>query len=1077
MPFVSTARRLCTRPVMVSQLAWLAPLSLYRPIFPAVYPSLSSAFLSVPTKSHFSAPLCTTSAPLAPLCNLAQAHLSSSSSLPQTSQHASNLATQSVPLHLLSPMMQHYVVTKRNLSKTLSVSPSSPRKLVQMYRVGDFFESFFEDASLLSSVCQIALTSKDAGKALGTRVPMAGVPHYAIDDKIKMLLSQNITVAVVDQVQSAVDVPAGKLVKRAVTRLITPGTANDDALLEATESRYIAALVVKSPIRRKGGPWEDADIQFGFAYADVSTGEFMVTDGEGLDAVRRLLANVEPAEILLVLPKDDKFLGERLLEEVGVLGTGVISQKDALGVTVAEDVLARFHAVESVESLGCRGRPLCSEAAASLVQFTSHTLAVESDDELPPPLNMLQTFSMSDVMLLDETCLRNMEVIETVRDGTREGSLQWAVDRTVTVLGARCLRAWLSAPSMSLDTISMRHDVVDALTNDTQNRRAQIQMALRNIADIERIAGRVGAHRATPRELRWLCETILQLPTVLHSLNCSLVDFERTHSLSKRTSHFVSGVDEGLIRLAKDVDRALVDPAPAFITSEMFIRTGALTKENWDVSTTRIFRTGYCAELDKLRTAVEGPDQWITALEEQERQRADIDKIRIKHIKNTGFVLRVPRSIGEKKMDEDPMFFVKLGYERAQSTKAELRFRTDQLREHERDHNSAFSEILLLELRLFSDLQNQATQYVPHMRDVAKRIAAIDVLAGFAQVAEEQQYVRPTMRERSERISNIEDARHPVVEQTLPISRTFVPNSFRLGAGKNREIPDLMILCGPNAAGKSCSLRSVGLMCILAQAGSFVPARSAELSLCDRIFTRVGAVDDVARGQSTFQVEMAETACILSHATSSSLVLLDEIGRGTSTVDGIAIAWSVAEHLTRRRTKDGKEIQPPRAMFATHYHELNQLASVHDNVQSFRLHMEKRERQREGGKSEIEWISTHKVLPGASFESLGLTIAKRAGFPREVIERAEQIAKFLKAPSEALCAELKQALSEACGEKRMEREQKEYEAEMQLPTESSEETTAFQAGFEKGYEVAKAELLSGVQSVLAKFQPTPSSPP
>lgn len=928
-----------------------------------------------------------------------------------------------------------------------------------MYRVGDFFESFFEDAHLLASTCDIALTTKDAGKALGTRVPMAGVPHYAIDDKIKLLLGSNVTVVVVDQLQSAADVPAGKLVKRAVTRLITPGTAGDDALLNAGRSCYLAAVV----LQRDRGSASSA-LGFGFAYTDVSTGEFRVTDGKGIDALRRLLVNTAPAEVLVVGVGEEVLM--RMLRELGV---GVISKRKSVGLGASEAVLEKLHAIDSVESLGCRGRPLSVEAAASLVLFTRDTLAVESQDELPLPLDHLQTFSMGDQMWLDDSCLRNLEVVETVRDGNKEGSLLRAVDRTITSMGARCLRAWLLAPSLCLRTIEFRHTVVEALINASMGRRMEIQTGLKNIADLERIGGRVGAHRATPRELRWLCESILRLPVVLASLRQCFNEYEKEHVVCDDMRVFATGIDEELMQLANEVHRGLVDPAPSSLVSEMILRAGALSKENLDVSSTRIFREGFCEKLDRLRKAANAPEQWISPLEEQERVRSGVEALRIKHIKNTGYVLRIPRSAGEKKLVEDPMFFVKLGYERAQSTKAELRFRFDQLRMHEREHNSTFSEILLHELQLYSDLQRQLAQHIPHVRSIAKRIASIDVLAGFAQVAEEQLYTRPVMHPLGKRTLHLQDARHPVVEQTLPVGRTFVPNSFQLGSADNSAYPDLMILCGPNAAGKSCALRSVGAITILAQAGSFVPADHAELSLCDRIFTRVGAVDDVSRGQSTFQVEMAETACILSHATSSSLVLLDEVGRGTSTVDGIAIAWSVSEYLARQVAEDGSVRQPSRAIFATHYHELNQLASMMSNVKPFRVHVEKRSEPN----GSVDWVTTHKILPGESFDSLGLAVARRAGLPPHVVERAETIATLLRAPAKALGRELGAAISNSGGkleEGTIERTEVDSRT-VRLPSihERIDTEGSFEAGYAKGYATARAEILKEVKDLVARM--------
>lgn len=966
--------------------------------------------------------------------------------------------------------MQHYVATKQSLRAQLDVPDS--RVLVLLYRVGDFFESFFEDAVQLASTCDIALTSKDAGKALGTRVPMAGVPHYAVDDKIRMLLEKNVTVAIVDQVQTAADTPSGKLVKRAVTRLITPGTACDDALLQSNASSYIASLVIK---QRHDATSQQMQCHFGFSYADVSTGEFRVTDGTSFDELRRLLATLTPAEVLLALVSDEPHFGSYVASMLSSTPVGIVSRRDLLSLVDAEHLLADLHHVDNVESLGCRARPFCTHAAATLVQYIQQTAAFERQHlKSTMPLNTLQVFSTSDVMLLDAACLKNLEVVETARDGIRERSLQWALDRTVTPMGARCLRSWLLAPSLDLKTIRKRQGIVLALLCDTENVRLTVQEVMRSLADLERLGGRMCTGRATPREMRWLCESVLRVPSILSLIaHCVKENPARDQILSHGNdiNHFFSCIDEKLLTVALEVKDALVNPAPSYMPSMMAIQSGGISKENWDINATRIFCDGYNADLDRLRKAIREPESWISALEEQERQRTSVDALRIKHIKNMGYVLRIPRSLGEKIMDDDPLLFSRLGYDRVQSTKAELRFRCDELRRCERAHNSAFGEVLMLELRLFEDLRKKIVDRVQQLREMGRQVAVIDVLAGFAQVTEERSYVQPEILPASARLLELESARHPVVEQTLPIGKSYVPNSFSLGDCKSSEELDLMILCGPNAAGKSCALRSIGLISIMAQVGCFVPARSARLSISDRIFTRVGAVDDLARGQSTFQVEMAETACILSNVTASSLVLLDEIGRGTSTVDGVAIAWSVAEYLARGAQSGNTKA---RTVFVTHYHELNHLSSIYNNIGSYHLHVvQERPPIRGAGRNTRDgWISTYRVMEGASFESLGLAIAERAGFPDEVMTRARYIASLLHIPSKAIGTELRTALAGDRAELQ--------ESEASLNREKSWASTGvseealmeaanesyYENGFNDGYNKALSELRSEFDRIL-----------
>lgn len=927
-----------------------------------------------------------------------------------------HITTQTVDDILLSPMMREYVATKRKLSATLCTA--SDRVLVLMYRVGDFFESFFEDAHLLSKTCEIALTSKEAGKALGMRIPMAGLPHFAIDDKIKMLVAANVTVAVVDQMQPASQKASGQLVKRAVTRLITPATVTHDGISDSAATSYVAAVFAKpSPPTRLAGVRgmatnpDDVPFHFGFAYADLSTGEFRTTDGVSLDDLRRLLVTHIPAELLISMTVDDTALFSQIIEEASQAGIGVVTRQDVVPDTQARDIVTAFHKVDSVESLGCREKPNSVQAAAMVLSFIDNTLAIEVEQGNGLQLNMLSTFSSSDFMMLDASCIRNLEVLESVRDRAKERSLQWAVDRTVTRMGARCLRSWLLRPSMDLDVISARQRVVHAMLYNTADLRQDVQTTLKGLADLERLGGRVGTARITPREIQWLSASVLRLPNLFSSLEN--IDEKDNMCATAFQSQWVRTVDGELLQLAEEVQDALLEPAPSLLVSEVAIHGGSLAKENWNSSSVRIFRDGYDTKLDRLRQAVREPESWIADIEERERARSSIDSLRIRHIKNVGYVLRVPRTSGERVMDTDPTFFSKLGYIRVQSTKSEIRFQFDELRAKEKDFNSSVSEMLLYELGLFSSLRERLVPFVQHLRSLGSQVAEIDVLTGFAQVAEERQYIKPDVLPATERVLECVDARHAVVEQMLGAEKTFVPNSFKLGSDKDISHPDMMLLCGPNAAGKSCALRSIGLISILAQIGSFVPAQSARLSLCDRIFTRVGAVDDMARGQSTFQVEMAETACILSHASCSSLVLLDEIGRGTSTVDGIAIAWSVAERLSQG-DRNGT-YQAPRAMFVTHFHELNHLSKLYENVQSFHVKMVSNmkfdDEYGEKGSSEEEWVSTHSIEAGPSYVSLGLALAERAGFPMDVMMRAREIAKILAMPSKILGSELQSALS------------------------------------------------------------------
>lgn len=972
-----------------------------------------------------------------------------------------SITTETVDETLLAPMMQQYVTTRRLLHKKLCVS--SDRRLLMLYRVGDFFESFFEDAHLLSTVCGIALTSKDAGKALQMRVPMAGIPHFSLDDKVSMLLSENITIAVVDQIQSSAATPSGALVKRAVTRLISPATAADDGLRDAGLSSYVASVHLHtSTYQRKSlVPDNDETLRFGLAYADVSTGEFCATDGISLDALQTLLVTLAPCELVLTSSSAAKSFVPHVTDCARKAGVAVVTTSDATSDDAASEMLAKYHSVDDVESLGCRNRPFVVQAAATLISFVRDTLSLSDDAESSVSLNSLTTFIQGDYLQLDDVCLKNLEVLQTARDGGRARSLQGAVDRTVTAMGARKLRSWLTAPVKDISVIHTRQAIVSALMKNAGCTLAAVHDELRLMADLERLGGRISTGRVSPRELRWLCESIRRLPKLLACLRDCFTDADEN-----LMAEWMYTLDDKLLQVAEEVCSGLADPAPSSVLSEVAIHSGVAAKENSDIGYLRIFQNGYCEQLDTLRRDIDEPDEWITMLEEQEQKRCGIDALRIKHIKSRGYVVRIPRSVGVRKLDTDATFFTKAGYEMVQSTKAEMRFTFSGLKERVRVHHSAISEVLLLERELFLQLCQRMIEYVPILRQLGGFVASIDVIAGFATVALERGYCKPEVLPSKERVLDAAEVRHPVVEQVLPPGRSFVPNNLQIGSGLTGDgFPDIMLLCGPNAAGKSCALRSLGLLVILAQCGSFVPASHARISICDRIFTRVGAVDDVARGQSTFQVEMAETACILSHASESSLVLLDEIGRGTSTADGISIAWSVAEHLSQRGGT------APRTMFVTHFHELNHLADFYENVESFHVRMEQFSTRKESdmehheswGGAHDDWLSTFIIEKGPSFESMGLALAKRAGFPADVTRRAEQIASVLRNPCKSLGLHLQEALSSTHAIPSNTEEVK-IHSKATLAV-SDEENKSYGAGYQKGYQKAIEDMNTKLRSL------------
>lgn len=868
-------------------------------------------------------------------------------------------------------MMRHYVQTKLKHSDH-----------IVLYRVGDFFETFFEDAYALSAICNIALTSKDGGRAVGQRIPMAGVPHHALENKLKMILAAGRSVAVVDQLERAS--PSRTTVRRGVTRILTPGTLADASLLTPDISNCLMAIHA------------DKDA-LGIAIADVSTGQFRATQLHDVEALLDSLAREKPAEVIAAA-------SETRLNQIREAINGVpLAVRTAVPLQSAMSFLAASQGVHTTDSLGCWGRPMVVRAAALLLRYL---------DEVDPAVRLerLRTFNNGDAMVLDASCLRNMEVVETMRDGDRTRSLRAAVDRTVTAMGARTVRAWLLSPLLHLPSIRARHGAVQALLMDEQ-RRVAVRARLKHFVDMERLAGSVAAGRASPRDLRCLAESITRVPEVV----CIVREcFERvdaeTKSLLPNGFCPLLGPSKELLDLAVKIVNAIVDPAPISVVPELSIAGGgaAIAGAGWSKETHRIFRDGYDRQLDTLRQIATEPDSWIASLEAKEQQRSGINQLRVKHVKNIGYVLRIPRSVGERKLNEQPSAFAELGYERLQSTKAELRFRCKELISLEQAHNTALADVLRHELSLFNALCACLAKETANTRQIARSLAETDVLCGFATVAQEYNYTRPHMLDAAERIINIVGGRHAVVEQTLATGQTYVSNSFRLGRRRGGSdahdgTADEIILCGPNAAGKSCAIRSVGLICMLAQAGSFVPAKTAELSITDRLLTRVGAVDDVGLGQSTFQVEMAETASILAHATRHSLVLLDEIGRGTGVADGIGIAWAVAQALATGHDN------VPRTLFVTHYHELNELATIHDNISTYRMQVVLQNGQYP--------VATHRVIPGQSWDSFGIAVARNAGFPSHVIADAQRVTEVLRLPSRGLARALRQTFENDNGKR------------------------------------------------------------
>ncbi|MEH2230730.1 MAG: DNA mismatch repair protein MutS [Nostoc sp.] len=822
----------------------------------------------------------------------------------------------------LSQMYLHYVETKDKYPHA-----------VLLYRVGDFFECYFQDAVKLAQELELVLTSKQAGEQ--GRVAMSGVPHHAWERYATMLVEKGYAVVICDQVEDASEA-AGRLVRREVTRILTPGTLLEEGMLKSSRNNYLAAVVI-------------AANHWGLAYADISTGEFLTTQGSDLEHLTQELMRLQPSEVLV--PTNAPDLGSLLrpgetsphLPEC-LPPSFCYSLRSQVPFSQGEArprLLQKFK-VRSLEGLGCDRLPLAVRAAGGLLEYLEDT-----QKENPVTLQRLRSYTVTDYLIVDNQTRRNLEITQTVRDGTFHGSLLWALDKTSTAMGGRALRRWLLQPLLDIKGIRARQDTIQELMENTPLRQ-DLRHLLRQIYDLERLTGRAGSGTANARDLVALADSLSRLPEL-----SNLVVETRSPFLKA-----LQKVPSVLEELAQKLHAHLVESPP------ILIKEGGL------------IRPSVNPLLDERKATVEADQQWIANLEVDERAKTGISTLKVGFNKTFGYYISISRT----KADQVPAHYI-----RKQTLTNEERYITPDLKEREARILTARDDLNQLEYEIFTALREEVAQEAEVIRNLSRAVAAADVLCGLAELAVHQGYCRPEMLPGRE--INIVDGRHPVVEQSLPAG-FFVPNSTQLGREEtNRQgaedaeekeksfpAPDLIILTGPNASGKSCYLRQVGLIQLMAQIGSFVPARFARLGICDRIFTRVGAVDDLATGQSTFMVEMNETANILNHATSRSLVLLDEIGRGTATFDGLSIAWAVAEYIAvdiRSRT-----------IFATHYHELNELASIIPNVANYQVTVKELPDQ---------IIFLHQVQPGGADKSYGIEAGRLAGLPAVVIQRAKQV--------------------------------------------------------------------------------------
>ncbi len=796
---------------------------------------------------------------------------------------------------------------------------------ILFFRLGDFYETFDEDAELVSRELDLVLTSRNVAK--GVRVPMAGVPYHAVDSYLAKLIAKGYRVAIAEQVGEQ---PVRGLMPRKVVRVVTPGTVLEPALLPGDANNYLAAVVVQGP-------------RAGIAYADVTTGEFAATELEGPDIaglVRAELLRLHPAEVLhpesQPLPPD-------------VPGHAMPWPDWRFESSRARDSLKDHFQVARLEGFGLQGKPLAVRAAGAIVQYLAETRS-----DVLPLLTRLHTYSLHDFMALDAATRRGLELTATLREGREEGSLLGVLDRTVTPMGRRLIRQWVQQPLLDVARIRRRLEGVDFFVQQGLL-RAEVRDALKPLADLERLVNRVAAGSAQPRDLVALRATLRQVPEVrarlLGQTAASSATAETTPGQGPiPPEHPLAALLRTLDPVSEALDlleRALADNPPATLQH------------------TGVIRPGYAEELDRIVRESQHAREWIANLEAVERQRTGIKSLKVGYNKVFGYYIEVTKA---------NTHLVPKHYIRKQTLVNAERYITPEMKEYEALVLHAEEQIRALEARLFKELLQRLTTWRNRLLGTARALAVLDVLAGLAEVAVENDYTRPEVVE--EPVLAIQGGRHPVVEQALQESR-FVPNDAVFEEG---EI--VRILTGPNMSGKSTFLRQTALIVLMAQMGSFVPARSATIGVVDRIFTRIGAQDEIHAGQSTFMVEMLETANILHHATPRSLVILDEIGRGTSTYDGLAIAWAVVEYIhnhPRLRCK---------TLFATHYHELTQLANVLPGVRNYHVAVSE-----QGG----QVVFLHQIVPGRADRSYGIHVAELAGLPKAVIQRAWEILQQLEA--------------------------------------------------------------------------------
>ena len=796
----------------------------------------------------------------------------------------------------VTPMMQQYQSIQRTL----------PEGTLLFFRLGDFYELFYEDAQVAAQILNVALTKRNG-------MPMCGVPFHAAEGYIGRLIKAGHRVAICDQVGEA---QPGKIVERQVTQIITPGTVSDFQLLESRLNNFLAAVATQKD-------------RFGLAFLDVSTGEFKVTEVASFAALEDELARFMPSEVLV--PDTAEELAKKI--------RGALSYDSyTFEANQASYFLLEQFNVQSLDGFGCRDLPVAIGAAGAIIHYLKHQLRRPTSH-----IRSLGVFLSDQYVALDVATQENLELVRS-KGGNRDSSLLAALDRTVTPMGARLLRHWILKPLRSIVEIQRRQKLIQQFLDQPFLLNA-MRETMRQIRDMERTLGRLSQASGNARDLIALRVSLESLPDLSESLA----------ALRKATL-----ADPPSDSLAAELHRG-IHPLPElvqFLTAALVDEPPALLKEGG------MFRNGYDSALDELRNASKGGKDWIASLQQQEIERTGIKSLKVRFTSVFGYFIEVTKA----NLDAVPP-----DYMRKQTTVNGERFITPELKEVESKILGADERAKALEYELFLRLRDKVLEFLPKLQETAYSVGVVDVVSSLSETARLFGYFQPSISEGPRTF--IRDGRHPVLDQNITEEK-FVPNDCLLDGEENR----LMLITGPNMAGKSTFIRQVALIVLMAQMGSFVPASAAEIGIVDRIFTRVGASDDLSRGQSTFMVEMNETANIVNNATDRSLVILDEIGRGTSTFDGLSIAWSVAEYL--------HEAIRARTLFATHYHEMTELAVICAGVKNYNVAVR-------------EWndqiVFLRKIQPGAADKSYGIQVARLAGLPKSVVERAKEILSNLEA--------------------------------------------------------------------------------